>query len=101
MKNDFQMGVVLASAQVKNNLQNKDFNLFIDKCIRRHLSKDWGDLEDEDIEANFHALEHNQRVLSSYKLENLKDKLNLPNDKIWIITEYDRQTSTILFPSEY
>ena len=101
MNTAFKIGQVFASVQVRNYLENENFNLFIEKCIKRHRLKDWGDLEAEDIEANFHALENNLRLLSSYKLEKLNDQLDLPNDKIWIITEWNRETSTILFPSEY
>lgn len=101
MNTAFKIGQVYASVQVRNYLENENFSLFIQKCIKRHRSKDWGDLEAEDIEANTYALEHNERLLSSYKLENLEDQLNLPNNKIWIITEYDRQVTTVLFPNEY
>lgn len=101
MNTAFKIGQVFASVQVRNYLENENFNLFIEKCIKRHRLKDWGDLEAEDIEANFQALDNNMRVLSSYKLSSLEEQLNLPNDKIWIITDWNRQVTTVLFPNEY
>ena len=59
----------------------------------RHQSGDWGDLVQEDREANDHALEHGGRLFSAY---------NLPTDqRLWVITESDRSATTLLKPEEY
>jgi hypothetical protein len=60
--------------------------------IARHVSGDWGDLCDEDRELNDAALKGGSRLLSAY---------TVGNDKIWIITEADRSSTTLLLPSEY
>jgi hypothetical protein len=64
-----------------------------DSFLARHASGDWGELDEHDRKANEHALEHGLRVLSVYTLSS--------GEKIWIITEADRSTTTILLPKEY
>lgn len=60
--------------------------------LQRHQSNDWGDVCKEDSEANDHALHDGTRLLSAY----------LVNDStIWIITEADRSSTTVLLPEEY
>ncbi len=61
--------------------------------LERHLNGDWGDLCEEDKQANAEALEEGLRLLSAYRLED--------GTKIWIITEADRTSSCVLLPSEY
>ncbi|MFW9688731.1 type I restriction endonuclease subunit M, partial [Vibrio parahaemolyticus] len=46
----------------------------------------------EDKKANDEATHNGQRVLSAYELF---------GQKIWIITEWDRSVTTMLFPHEY
>jgi hypothetical protein len=61
--------------------------------MRRHHCGDWGDLCDEDKQANEEALEQGFRIVSHYKLAGGK--------RIYIITEADRSSSCILLPEEY
>ncbi|HAV1239733.1 TPA: plasmid related protein [Salmonella enterica] len=62
--------------------------------LKRHLSADWGDLDEADKRLNDNALKNNNdRIFSAYKIN--------PDLKIWIITEYDRSVTTILLPAEY
>lgn len=79
-----------------NEWRNKSFwyDLFISKSLERHISGDWGDIEQEDKEANDKAIEHGGRLFSSY----ITDE---GGTKIWIITEWDRSATNILFPHEY
>jgi hypothetical protein len=60
--------------------------------ISRHLAGDWGDLCDEDQDANWLALEHGLRVFSRY---------NTPVGDFYVITEWDRSYTTIMLVSEY
>lgn len=60
--------------------------------LRRHLSADWGELSEGDAQENELALREGFRLLSSYRVA---------DQKIWIITEADRSSTTILLPSEY
>lgn len=61
--------------------------------IRRHQAGDWGDLCDDDKNANDRALVDGTRILSSYKAAN--------GTKYWIITEADRTVTTVLLPEDY
>ena len=61
--------------------------------LDRHVRGDWGDVCQEDAEANEQSLKDGTRLLSSYRT-----KLNV---KLWIISEADRSSSTILLPSDY
>lgn len=62
------------------------------ECIVRHRHGDWGDVCDEDAALNDAAVEQECRVLSAYTVE---------DTKLWIITEWDRSVTTVLFPEEY
>ena len=61
--------------------------------VSRHWRGDFGDLDDHDVKANEYALRHGLRLLSSYRIN--------ANDKLWIITEADRSSTTLLLPKEY
>ena len=61
--------------------------------VLRHVAGDWGDLCDEDKQANAAALTYGSRVLSAYDIP--------PNHRLWIITEADRRSTTLLLPEEY
>jgi len=60
--------------------------------LARHHSGDWGDLDEEDKQANALALKDGSRLFSAY---------TVGNEKIWIITESDRSSTCVLLPSEY
>ena len=59
----------------------------------RHMSGDWGELDEHDWKRNEAALQHGFRLLSQYRVHN--------KVKFWIITEHDRSVTTILLPNEY
>ena len=59
--------------------------------IWRHAGGDWGDLCDDDIAANVHAIQHDLRVLSAYIVG---------GEKMYVITEWDRTATTLLLASE-
>ena len=61
--------------------------------LARHVRGDWGDVCEEDAEANEQSLKDGSRILSSYRT-----KLG---EKLWIITEADRSSSCLLTPNEY
>ena len=61
--------------------------------LARHATGDWGDLDQGDKEENESALKDGLRILSAYRLAD--------ETRIWIITEADRSTTTILLPEEY
>jgi len=79
------MGALYAFAQALDEEPNK--------FLTRHANGEWGEVDDHDRKANEYALEHGLRVMSVYTLSS--------GERIWIITEADRRSTTILLPSEY
>lgn len=86
---------------------NNEFAIFIQACLNKYLNNNWGDLEEDDKKMNDQAVKSGEeRILAAYSFP-----LNAPwdatngwggkEDKIWIITEWDRSVTTILFPGEY
>ena len=63
--------------------------LFLD----RHVRGDWGELCEEDREANNQAVIHGERILSAYQTKQ--------GVKLWVITEANRSVTTFLLPDEY
>lgn len=63
------------------------------QLIERHQHGDYGDICPEDWLANDHAILHGARILSSYLLRT--------GVKLWIITEADRSSTTLLLPEDY
>ena len=61
--------------------------------LNRHTSNDWGDLDKSDKKMNDEALLYGNRIFSAYYTNN--------KVKIWVITESDRSSTTLLLPSEY
>jgi hypothetical protein len=61
--------------------------------LDRHVSGDWGELDDEDKRENEFSVHNSLRILSAYT--------TAAGDKIWIITEADRSATTLLLPDEY
>ena len=60
--------------------------------IGRHMGGDFGDLDASDVQANVHAMQHDERILSAYVLH---------GDKLYVITEWDRSVTTLLLAREY
>ena len=87
----FELGTVVATpgaleALEKNRQTPAEF-------LSRHARGDWGSVCKEDAELNNQALIDGSRLLSSYSLKD--------GTKLWIITEADRSSSTLLLPEEY
>ena len=61
--------------------------------LRRHMSCDWGELSDDDIQENELSLKKGFRLLSNYRTGK--------GQQLWIITEADRSATTVLTPAEY
>jgi hypothetical protein len=61
--------------------------------LARHATGDWGSLDEHDKAANEEALRVGARILSAYRLST--------GERIWIITEADRSSTTLLLPDEY
>jgi hypothetical protein len=87
----FEPGALLATPGALAALGTHRVSLL--SLLQRHLRGDWGDVSPDDAHANWQALVHGGRILSSYPLG--------PEVRLWLITEADRQATTALLPEEY
>lgn len=89
----FPLGNTVMTRSVFNYVQGDPARVaLILAILGRHSVGDWGDLDPEDTATNNNALRHGGRLLSAY---------NLPDCRLWIITEADRSVTTMLFPEDY
>jgi hypothetical protein len=71
------------------------------ECLGRHISGDWGCVDEEDRKANFDAMFSGERILSAYPIDPAKPCEGFGANTLWIITERDRSATTFLLPGEY
>lgn len=90
-KGKFDPGHIVYTPGIED-LITSGYALVIAKSLARHLTGDWGDLDEHDRQENELSLKKGYRLLSSYETI---------AGKIWIITEADRSATTILLPDEY
>jgi hypothetical protein len=62
-------------------------------AVRRHSSKDWGDIGSEDRMLNDIAVASGGHLFSSYT--------STSGVRFWLITEADRSVTTLLLPDNY
>jgi hypothetical protein len=90
-KPKFRLGQVTATPGALDALEESGQTPF--DFLSKHLTGDWGIVDDEDKHANDDALIHGERLLSAY--------LTNKGIKIWVITEADRSSTCLLLPTEY
>jgi hypothetical protein len=88
----FKLGQIVATPAAIDMLRAAALNPLL--FLGRHAFGDWGQIDDDDREANRAALKNGSRLISSYTI-------NRNNDRLWIITEADRSVTTLLLPQEY
>ena len=94
MSKRFDLGQIVATAGVHAmKEQDSEFAEFVSKSFMRYIVGDWGDTCEVDAKQNDESVENGERILAVYKFNE--------GISIWIITEWDRSATTILFPSEY
>jgi hypothetical protein len=84
----FELGQIVTTRTVSESLEAAK----VSSMIRNHVTGDFGILENEDIDANKEAIKHGDRVLSAYIAD---------GSKVYVITEWDRSYTTVLFADEY
>jgi hypothetical protein len=92
----FSLGRIVATPGALEAL--RDAGQEAGEFLARHVTGDWGDLDDEDRLANDAALIDGSRLLSAYQTRK--------GEKIWIITEATnefglRYSSCVLLPEDY
>ena len=89
----FSLGKLVMTRAVHDNMNSDiDFAIGVLDSMERYNRCDWGDLSESDQAENEQALKECDRIFGLY---------NIGNEKVYIITEWDRSVTTILFPYEY
>ena len=87
----FPLGNVYMTVGAKEALEES--SQFPSEFLIRHQKGDYGEVCEDDRQENDFSVKEGFRILSAYE--------TAKRVKIWIITEADRSSSTILLPSEY
>lgn len=87
----FDLGQTVMTIGAKEALAES--NQSPSEFLARHQSGDWGIVSKDDAKENALSLKEGFRIMSVYKISQ--------NVKLWIITEADRSSTTILLPNEY
>lgn len=87
----FPLGAVHITVGASQALM--DLTLLPQTLLARHQRGDWGNLGNEDKEANDQAVKVGARILSKYNEEG--------GVSFYVITGEDRSITTILLPDEY
>lgn len=102
------LGRLVATRSVADLQESsQEFAIFVNVCLGKYLNNDWGDLAKDDKKMNDHAVvSGDERIMASYlfppnTLWYADNSDSLTENKLWIITEWDRSVTTILFPDEY
>jgi hypothetical protein len=96
-------GVAAAIEEADEKGQGGAYRAAVAEALARHESGDWGIMPDEGKAENEDALKHGNRLMSAYLIwQDATGTHGTPEGtKVWIITEYDRSVTTVLFPDEY
>lgn len=96
-QNSLKLGRLMATRGVANKMADcPDFEQFARQAFARYRHGDWGEMAESDKRQNDAAVRNgDDRILAAYT------NSEHPDWKIWIITEYDRSATTLLFPDEY
>jgi hypothetical protein len=84
----FEVGQVVATPAVLDHITYED----VITLLRLHTHGYWNHMHPEDLAANEEAVTDGNRVVSIHFVR---------GEKVWVITEWDRSYTTLLFPHEY
>lgn len=87
----FEVGTIHTTMRAMRFLTQKGVDPV--SIINRHRSGDWAGMHEEDREDNMRAVaEGDARVFSSYVVH---------GERLYVVTEADRSSTTIMFADEY
>ena len=97
MNRTFSIGQLVATRGVHDLMQDDPgFSDFAQTCFLKYRCCDWGDTCASDKAQNDSAVAHgDDRILAESRHP------DHPEWRLWIITEWDRSVTTLLFPDEY
>lgn len=86
----FSLGQIVATPALLRHFEQHQIDAR--HYLKRHVTGDFGDLDEEDKAENHLSIERGFRILSAYLIA---------DERVWIITEADRSATTLMFASEY
>ena len=87
----FPLGQIVATPGALEALQRAGQSPL--EFLARHVRADWGEVCEEDRRENDLALQQGFRLLSVYTTK--------AGERLWLITEADRNLTTLLLPADY
>jgi hypothetical protein len=87
----FELGQIVATPGALELLERHSKTPM--EFLQKHVCGFFGDLCQDDLDANNEAIWNEERILSSYKISE--------TDRLWVITEADRSSTCCLLPEEY
>lgn len=93
---NFQIGRLVQTKGIYNAfIENLEAQKELLECLEKYQACDWGETCKEDQELNNNAIKNNDdRIVAKYHIKSL-------NKDIFIITEWDRSATTLMFCEEY
>lgn len=88
----FELGSIAATPDALRHIEESGDSA--ESLIAKHSRLDIGDLCDEDHELNRQAIEYGSRILSCFKLADT-------DTRVYVITEADRSSTTLMLTTEY
>ena len=85
----FRLGKIVSTSNALSQLTQEDILM----GLKRHQGGDWGDVTEDDRQANDRAIIEGTRLFSVYHAQS--------GIKFWLITEADRSATTVLLPEDY
>ena len=85
----FELGELVVTGNAANTLKAAD----VLSALIRHQIGDWGELDKSDRYANEKALVRGGRLFSAYTTQD--------DIRFWIISENNREATTVLLPQDY
>lgn len=90
MKPRFKLGVLVATPAVIELLAAAGVPVW--SLVSRHVSGDYGEVDEHDRQANEDAIATGERILSAY---------TVAAERVWVLTEADRSSTCVLLASQY
>jgi hypothetical protein len=87
----FSLGQIFITIGAREALDES--NQTANEILAEHQRGDWGLVCEDDREENELSVREGFRILSAYRTAR--------DEKLWVITEVDRSSTTVLLPSEY
>jgi hypothetical protein len=87
----FSLGKVYLTVGAREALEESSQTAI--EFLAKHQSGNYGDICEDDMKENELSVREGFRILSAYR--------TAQDVKLWVITEADRSSTTVLLPSEY